>query len=94
MMQEIRRLRGQSALVTGANTGIGKAVAIALANDGANVVVNYVTQPELAQEVVDEIKVHGGNAIAMPADVSKEDQVQSMFQRDVQGIWNNRYLSK
>ena len=79
MMQEIKRLRGQSALVTGANTGIGKAVAIALANEGANVVVNYVTKPELAQEVVDEIKVHGGNAIALPADVSKEDQVQSMF---------------
>lgn len=74
------RLKGQSALVTGANSGIGKAVAIALGNDGANVVVNYVTHPETAQAVVDEIKANGGNAIALAADVSKEDQVIAMFQ--------------
>jgi glucose 1-dehydrogenase len=79
-MDQTKRLTGQSALVTGANSGIGKAVAIALANDGANVVINYVTHPELAQQVVDEIKTNGGNAIALTADVSKEDQVQSMFQ--------------
>ena len=74
------KLKGQSALVTGANSGIGKAVAIALGNDGANVVVNYVTHPETADEVVNEIKTNGGNAIALQADVSKEDQVQNMFQ--------------
>ena len=74
------RLKGQSALVTGANSGIGKAVALALANEGANVVVNYVTKPEIAQAVVDEIKGNGGNAIALAADVSKEDQVMQMFQ--------------
>ncbi|WP_026768041.1 SDR family oxidoreductase [Asinibacterium sp. OR53] len=74
------KLKGQSALVTGANSGIGKAVAIALANDGANVVVNYVTHPEAAEAVVTEIKNNGGTAIALQADVSKEDQVQAMFQ--------------
>ena len=74
------KLKGQSALVTGANSGIGKAVAISLGNDGANVVVNYVTHPEAAQEVVDIIKSNGGNAIALSADVSNETQVQSMFQ--------------
>ncbi|WP_299284998.1 SDR family oxidoreductase [uncultured Mucilaginibacter sp.] len=74
------KLKGQSALVTGANSGIGKAVAIALGNEGANVVVNYVTHPETADEVVNEIKTNGGNAIALQADVSKEDQVQNMFQ--------------
>ena len=74
------KLKGQSALVTGANSGIGKAVAIALANNGASVVVNYVTRPDAAQAAVDEIKSSGGNAIALQADVSKEDQVQSMFQ--------------
>lgn len=79
-MNENPKLKGQSALVTGANSGIGKAVAIALANDGANVVVNYVSKPEVAQEVVAKIKTNGGNAIALAADVSKEDQVQSMFQ--------------
>ena len=73
------KLKGQSALVTGANSGIGKACAISLGNDGANVVVNYVTHPETAQAVVDEIKSNGGNAIALMADVSKEDQVQAMF---------------
>jgi glucose 1-dehydrogenase len=74
------RLKGQSALVTGANSGIGLAVAKALANEGANVAVNYVTHPETAQAVVDDIKANGGTAIALQADVSKEDQVQSMFQ--------------
>ena len=79
-MNQNPRLKGQSALVTGANSGIGKAVAIAMGNEGANVVVNYVTKPEVAQQVVDEIKSNGGNAIALAADVSKEDQVQAMFQ--------------
>lgn len=75
------KLKGQSALVTGANSGIGLAVAVALANDGANVVVNYVSHPETADEVVKQIVNNGGNAIAVKADVSKEDEVQAMFQQ-------------
>ena len=74
------KLKGQNALVTGANSGIGMAVAIALANDGANV-VNYVTHPEAADEVVKQIGTNGGNAIAVQADVSKEDEVQAMFKQ-------------
>lgn len=73
------KLKGQSALVTGASSGIGKAVAIALANEGANVVVNCSSHPERGQEVVDEIKKNGGTAIVYQADVSKEDKVQEMF---------------
>ena len=73
-------LKGQSALVTGANSGIGKAVAIALAQAGAQVVVNYVSNEPATQEVLNEIKAFGGKAIALQADVSKEDQVQKMFQ--------------
>ncbi len=75
------KLRGQSALVTGANSGIGLAVAVALANDGANVVVNYVSHPEDADAVVKQITDNGGNAIAIKADVSNETEVQSMFQQ-------------
>ena len=74
------KLKGQSALVTGASSGIGKAVAIALANDGATVVVNYSSHPERGQEVADEIKANGGTAIVYQADVSKEKEVQAMFQ--------------
>ncbi len=74
-------LAGQKALVTGANSGIGKAVAIALGKAGADVVVNYVAGKESAQEVVDEIETSGAKAIAIKADVSKEDQVQAMFQQ-------------
>lgn len=79
-MNQNPKLNGQSALVTGANSGIGRSVAIAIGNEGANVVVNYVTHPETAQEVVEIIKSNGGNAIALQADVSKEDQVIAMFQ--------------
>ncbi len=74
------KLRGQSALVTGASSGIGKAVAIALANEGANVVVNCSSHPERGQEVADEIKAKGGKAMVYQADVSKEEEVQGMFQ--------------
>jgi glucose 1-dehydrogenase len=75
------KLKGQSALVTGANSGIGEEVAIALANDGANVVVNYVTHPENADAIVKQIESNGGKAIAIKADVSNEIEVQSMFQQ-------------
>lgn len=75
------KLKGQSALVTGANSGIGLAVALALGNDGANVVVNYVTHPEVAEQVVQQIISNGGNAVAIKADVSKEEEVQAMFKQ-------------
>jgi glucose 1-dehydrogenase len=82
--REVRRvLGGQKALVTGANSGIGKAVAIALGQAGADVVVNFVANPAEAEEVVDQIKAAGANAYAHQADVSQEDQVQAMFARMV-----------
>jgi len=79
-MNTSKRLKGQSALVTGSSSGIGKAVAIALANEGANVVVNSSSHPEHGQQVADEIKANGGAAIAYQADVSKEEEVKAMFQ--------------
>ena len=72
-------LTGQKALVTGASSGIGKGVALSLGRAGADVVVNYASQREPAEEVVAEIRHEGGNAYAHRADVSQEDQVQAMF---------------
>ncbi len=72
-------LAGQPALVTGANSGIGEAVAKALAAAGAPVAVNYVVDPGAADRVVGEIRAAGGQAMAVKADVSREDEVQAMF---------------
>src|SRR6266446_9701404 len=74
-----RPLTGQKALVTGANSGIGQAVAIALGQAGADVVVNYVAGKDRAQEVVHAIAQHGVKAYAHLADVSDETQVRDMF---------------
>jgi glucose 1-dehydrogenase len=74
-------LVGQKALVTGANSGIGRAVAIGLARAGADVAVNYVVGPEAAEEVVQEVEKFGVKGIAVKADVSKEDQVQAMYRQ-------------
>jgi glucose 1-dehydrogenase len=74
-----RLLTGQKALVTGANSGIGRSVAIALGQAGADVAVNYVTGEEAANGVVAEILEAGANAFASQADVSREDQVAAMF---------------
>ncbi len=81
--QPNNRLKNQTCIVTGANSGIGRAVAMSMARDGANVVVNYVFGDETAQQVVDEIAQMGGTAIVYKADVSKEDQVMEMFQETV-----------
>jgi glucose 1-dehydrogenase len=72
-------LKNQVALVTGGDSGIGKGVALELAKAGAQVVINHVDAHEVAQVTVDEIKAAGGEAYAIHADVSKEDEVQAMF---------------
>jgi len=74
-----RLLEGQKALVTGANSGIGKGVAIALGAEGADVVVNWVSGQEAADGVVKEIRAHRVEAYAHRADVSDEGQVREMF---------------
>jgi glucose 1-dehydrogenase len=77
-------LKGQKALVTGANSGIGQGVALALGRAGADVVVNYVAGEEAAQHVVKEICQCGRQAYAHQADVTREEQVTMMFQRMVE----------
>ncbi len=79
----LRLLDGQTALVTGASSGIGRAIAVALGHAGANVVINFYGQPDNAFEVVEEVRRCGSHAIAVPADVSDPQQVRSMFERTV-----------
>ncbi len=72
-------LKGQKALVTGASSGIGEAVARYLSKAGASVVVNYHSESESANKIVDDITSGGGEAIAIKANVAKEDEVKDMF---------------
>jgi 3-oxoacyl-[acyl-carrier protein] reductase len=72
-------LQGKVALVTGASRGIGRAIALRLARDGAAVVVNYAGSQQQAQEVVAEIEKAGGHALAVRADVSKVADVVRLF---------------
>src|SRR5271167_2056652 len=78
-MEQNKILKGQKALVTGANSGIGQAVALALAKAGASVVINYVVDDGSVAQMVQEIKSSGGEAIGLQADVSKEPDVKAMF---------------
>lgn len=73
-------LKGQKALVTGGSSGIGKGIAIALGQAGADVVVNYISGDDAAKNVVREIKDSGSQAFAHKADVSDEQQVKVMFE--------------
>ncbi|TQF07103.1 SDR family oxidoreductase [Kitasatospora acidiphila] len=77
-------LKGQKALVTGANSGIGLATAVALGRAGADVVVNYVVGADEAEKVVAQIKEFGVRSYAHQADVSDEDQVVAMVARMVE----------
>jgi glucose 1-dehydrogenase len=72
-------LKNQTALVTGANSGIGEGIARAMAAAGANVVINYIGNENAAFRLVREIEASKGTAAAIKADVSREDEVISMF---------------
>ena len=78
-MSSIRTLDGQIALVTGASRGIGRAVALALAEAGAEVVVNYSSSPDAADAVVSEISESGGQAYALQANVADEEAVNGLI---------------
>jgi glucose 1-dehydrogenase len=74
-------LLGQKALVTGASSGIGRAIAVSLAEAGADVVVNYVSGEDKAEALAQELRGRGVRALSLRADVSDEQQVSDMFRR-------------
>ncbi|MDM5297901.1 3-oxoacyl-[acyl-carrier-protein] reductase [Bacillus pumilus] len=76
-------LTNQTAVVTGASRGIGRSIAIDLAKNGANVVVNYSGNEAKANEVVDEIKALGQKAFAVKADVSNAEEVQALMKEAI-----------
>jgi 3-oxoacyl-[acyl-carrier protein] reductase len=76
-------LKGKNALVTGSSRGIGRSIALELAKQGANVVVNYAGNEEKAREVVEEIKQLGVKAMKIQADVANESNVKAMIKEVV-----------
>jgi glucose 1-dehydrogenase len=77
----VKSLSGQKAIITGANSGIGRAIALALGHAGADVIINYVSREEEAFKVAEEVAHCGAKAIPVRADVSKETDVKAMFAR-------------
>ena len=82
----MQRLKGQSALVTGSSSGIGKAIALAMAKEGANVLINYHKHEEEAHNIAKEAQSYGVKTIVVQADTSKEEEVQMMFAKAVEAF--------
>lgn len=77
--EQVQRLRDRVAVVTGASRGIGRAIAVALASEGAKIAINYASNSTAADQLVEEITAAGGEATAIPADVSKVDSVDALI---------------
>jgi glucose 1-dehydrogenase len=75
------KLAGKVALVTGASAGIGRATALALAKEGADVALNYLTLAESAEEAARQIRALGRKALLFPVDVSNQEAVEEMVAR-------------
>src|SRR5262249_45124656 len=76
-------LHGKVAIVTGGNSGIGKAVVLALADAGANLVIDYVVNPDATEQLEKQIVALGGRAIGVEADVSKVEDLQMLVDKAV-----------
>ena len=80
----MNNLKGKTAIVTGSSRGIGKAIAMRLARDGANVVVTYHSSQDKAEEIVKEIKDKGVDAIALQVNVREIESVRDLFSKAVE----------
>jgi glucose 1-dehydrogenase len=78
------KLEGKIALITGSDSGIGKATAIEFAKEGANVVITYHTDKEGAEETLRRVKEKGAKGLVLKVDVSEESQVEEMFDKALQ----------
>ncbi len=74
-------LQGKVAVITGAGTGIGQGIAVAMASEGASIVVDYVGKAEIAQGTIDQITKLGGKVVGVDADISNPDDVCSRGSR-------------
>ena len=79
-------LHGKVAVVTGGNTGIGKAVVLALAAEGANVVIDYVVNPDATEELEKQLTALGEQAVGIEADVSKVEDLQRLIDETVKAF--------
>ena len=80
------KLTGKKALVTGSNQGIGQAIALRLAEEGADLIIDYVTHPETAEETVQSIRKLGRRAVAVQGDISKVADTQRMVAESVEAL--------
>src|SRR5262245_60400509 len=77
------RLVGKTAIVTGASAGIGRATALALAREGADVAINYLTYPEAAAELAQQVRSLGRRALLFPLDVADQEAIEGMIAQTV-----------
>lgn len=80
------KLTGKTALVTGSNQGIGQGIAVRLAQEGADVVIDYVVHPETAEDTVSQIRALGRRSVAIQGDLSKVDSVHNMMRQSVAAL--------
>ena len=79
----MKRLDGQTAIVTGAGRGIGRAIARELATTGANIVINYSTSKDAANSLAEEIREIGPKAMVVHADITHYDQVTNLVKQTI-----------
>ena len=84
-------LKGKVAIVTGGNSGIGKAIALALARQGANIAIDYVANPEATEDLEQQIVALGDQAIGVEADVSKVADLQRLIDTTVEAVRPGRH---